>query len=319
MKRGISVLLGSALLCGWLTGCAGQETAPYGLDAARIQADTQYLCNEIGDRPTGTEKETAACDWLEGQLEEMGFSAETGTLERVAFEGFPGMMSENLVAVCNPDSEGAILCIMAHYDSVEGCPGARDNGAAVGTLLELARYLVTEREDLDAEIRLLFLGSEENGYHGASAYVESLSTEEVQRHLAAYNLENSAASPGPDAILMCGTVGGMTDEGYLEGNFLEPMENLASRTVSQAYQDRYGGDALPVFHMGGSDHLIFHQSEIEAVNLCWKYLDYDNLPRVPEEYHQPTDTPEGMDFDTAVVTGACVLDALYDLAGVSNP
>ena len=79
MKRGISVLLGSALLCGWLTGCAGQETAPYGLDAARIQADTQYLCNEIGDRPTGTEKETAACDRLEGQPEgRPGHLAEPG-------------------------------------------------------------------------------------------------------------------------------------------------------------------------------------------------------------------------------------------------
>ena len=317
MKKRTAMLLVGIALLGTLSGCTAQERS-YGLDAGRIQADTQYLCEEIGDRPTGTEKERGACDWLEGQLEEIGFSYDAGTLQRVGFEGFPGMTSENLIAVCNRGSDGPVLCVMAHYDSVEGSPGARDNGSAVCTLLELARYLGAERADLDAEVRILLLGSEENGYHGASAYVEGLSQEERERHLAAFNLENSAASPGPGAILLCGTMGGIQDGTYQEGNFLEPMENIASQAVSRAYQERYGGEALPVFHMGGSDHRIFHQAEIPAVNLCWKYIREDGFPTVPEEYHQPTDTPEGMDFDTAVITGSCVLDALYQLADAAE-
>ena len=312
-KRALAALLGAALGLGLISGCAAEP--PYPLSAERIQADTEYLCDEIGDRPTGTEKERLACDWLEEQLEGLGFSRESGTLERVGFDGFPGMTSENLVAVCNPDSQGPILCVMAHYDSVEGCPGARDNAAAVAALLELARYLGTRREDLSGQIRLLFLGSEENGYHGASAYVEGLSPEELERHMVAFNLENSAASPGEGAVLMCGTMGGETDSGYQEGNFLEPMKNLATRTVSAAYQQLYGGEDLPVFHLGGSDHRIFHQAGIDAANVCWKYIKEDGFPSVPPQYHQPTDTPDGMDFDTAVITASCVLDSLYRLIG----
>ena len=311
MKKFFAVLLAGVLACAALGGCQAQDPR-YPLSAQRIQADTEYLCNVIGDRPTGTEKEVQACDWLEEQLEGMGFSYKAGNLERMGFQGFKEMTSENLIAVCNQDSSGPILCVMAHYDSVEGCPGARDNGAAVATLLEMARYLGTERPDLDAQVRLLFLGSEENGYHGASAYVESLTQEELQRHLVAYNIENSAASPGEGAVLMCGTIGGVQDGVYQEGNFLEPMDNLASRTVSSAYQELYNGEDLPVFQMGGSDHRIFHEVEIEAANVCWKYIR-DGFPKVPEQYHQPTDTPDGMDFDTAVITGRCILDALYTL------
>lgn len=316
MKR--IVICAATLLMLLLTGCAARYEHPYPLDPDRIRADTEYLCNEIGPRPTGTEKEVEACDWLEEQLEELGFSYEDDTLERTCFEGFPGMYSENLTAVCNQGSKGPILCVMAHYDTVENCPGARDNTSAVATVLELARYLGTQCAALDAEIRLLFLGSEENGYHGARAYIERLTQEEIDRHLAAFNLENSAAIPGKGAVLMYGTQGGVVDGEYLEGNFLEPMENLVTRTVSQVYRDLYGGEKPPVFHMGGSDHLMFHKAGIEAANVCWKYLREDGGPKLPEQYHQPTDTVDGMDFDGAVLIGCCVLESMFQLAGVEG-
>ena len=59
-----------------LGGCAPQPavTHPYPLDADRIREDTEYMCNVIGPRVAGTEKETEACNWLQTQLEEMGFS-----------------------------------------------------------------------------------------------------------------------------------------------------------------------------------------------------------------------------------------------------
>ncbi len=312
MKRLLCAAL-AVLLAACLGGCARGEQ-PYDLDARRIQADTEYLCLEIGDRVTGTAKEVEACDWLEEQLEAAGFSQETETLRRVPFQGLFELTSENLIAVCNPESDGPILCIMAHYDTVEGSPGARDNTSSVATLLEIARYLGTQRPELNAQVRLLFLGSEENGYHGASAYIQGLTQEELARHTAAFNMENSAASPGPGAILVCGTVGGVQDGVYQEGNFLEPIENSVSQAASRAYQRLYGGEPLPTAHLIMSDHVIFHEQEIEAVNLNWRFF-VDGLPTLPPQYHQPTDTPDGMDFDTAVVTGRCILAALEELAG----
>lgn len=304
---------GLLLLCILLGSCSASPN-PYNLSTQRIQADTEYLCNEIGDRPTGTVKERTACDWLEEQLKEMGFAQQTGTLERVPFQGPFGLTSENLIAVCNPGEEGPILCIMAHYDSVEGSPGARDNASSVAVLLELARYLGPEQADIQGEVRLLFLGSEENGYHGASAYVDGLSQEERAHHLAVFNMENSAASPGPGAVLICFTQGGIVDGEYQAGNYFEPLSNLVTCSLSQAYETIYHGSPLPVFHRGMSDHLIFHQAGIEAANLSWRFLDQNGLPTVPPEYHLSTDTPDTMDFEGGLVTGTCILRAVYLLA-----
>lgn len=308
MKRILPLLAALSLL---LTGCGRRD---YGLSARRIQEDTEYLCEQIGDRPTGTDKERAAADWLEERLEEAGFSQEDGSLLRLPFRGLFGLTSENLIAVCNPGAQGPILCVMAHYDTVEGSPGARDNSSSVAVLLELARYLGPERSELKGEVRLLFLGSEENGYHGASAYVEGLSREERQRHLAAFNMENSAASPGPGAILTCATLGGVVDGAYQEGDFLEPAPNLSSRTLSQASQ-ALGGEALPLFHRGMSDHVIFHEAGLEAANISWRFLDSDGLITVPPEYHLSSDIPDTMDFLGGVTTGSCILWAAEELLG----
>lgn len=293
-----------------LSGCGRNAEHPYELSAQRIKEATEYLCNEIGDRPASTEKSVMACDWLEEQMLELGFSPENGTLERQPFFDLFDQPSENLIGICNPNSDGPIFCIMAHYDTVEGTPGARDNTSSVATLLELARYLGTEREDLDAQVRFLFLGSEENGYHGASAYTKRLTQEETARHLAAYNMENSAAHPGGRAVLITGTQGGRRENGYLEGNFLEAAENLASQSFSWAYRHYYGGETLLV-HWGGSDHLIFHNYGIDAANTAWKVADESGIPTRHPEYHEPTDTPEGLDFDGAVITGCCILGAIF--------
>ena len=301
-----------------LASCNTIKDTKYPLDALRIKADTQYLCEKIGPRPTGTEKEKEACDWLEEQLEQIGFSYEEENLIRTNFKGFPGMYSENLTAICNKDSDGPIICVMAHYDTVEGSPGARDNTSSVATVLEIARYLGTECDDLDGEIRLLLLGSEENGYHGARAYIERLSEDEIDRHLLAYNLENSAASPGEGAVLMFGTQGGKVDGEYINGDIWQTMENLVTRTVNESYCELYEDEKIPVFHMGGSDHLMFHRVGIEAANVCWKYLREDGGIRLPEQYHKPTDTVDGMDFDGAVIIGRCILDSMYKLIGTEK-
>ena len=307
-------VLAAVLAALLLSGCAAEPKVnhPYPLQADRIREDTEYLCNVIGPRVVGTAKEAEACDWLQEQLEELGFSEESGTLERTSFEGYPGVFSENLIATCNPDSEGPIFCVMAHYDTVETTPGARDNTASVATLLELARYLGTEREDLDAQVRLLFLGSEENGYHGATDYVRNLTPEENARHLAAYNMENTSAKPAPDAVLITGALGGRREDGYLDGGYLEWVSNAATESFSWAFAHYYRGETVEHI-LGNSDHVSFHQGGIDAVNVSWRHLNEKGRPTIPPEYHKPTDTPEGLDYDGAVITGCCILGGIYRL------
>ena len=313
MKKVCVLLVCLCVLLG-LWGCGAQQQA-YPVDADRIQLDTEYQCDVIGVRPTGTDKEKQTCDWLEGQLEQMGFSYGEGTLKRERFEGYPGLYSENLTAVCHPAHEGPIWCVVAHYDSIEDSPGARDNAVAVSILLEVARNLVTWQEELDGEVRLVFLGSEENGYHGSRAYLEGQSPQELDRHRGVINMDISAATAG-EGQLVCCTLGGQTGEGYREGDFLEPADNAISRAVGTACKDLYGQE-MPVVHGGESDHVTFHQWEIDCANVCWRRVE-GGLPVLPPEYHGQDDVAQTIDYETARMTGRCVLEALAQLAGAER-
>ena len=308
MKQGACAFLIALLLLS-LSGCGA---GPFPLQEAQIRKDTEYQCDVIGVRPAGTDKEKETCDWLEDRLEQMGFSYTAGTLSRSGFEGYPGVYSENLMAVCGVDAEAPIWCVTAHYDSIETSPGARDNASAVAILLEVARDLVTWQDELGAEVRIVFLGSEENGYHGSRAYLEGLSPKELERHQGVINMDISAASAG-EGQLVCCTLGGRTDTGYQEGNFLEPLDNAVSQAVGAACRALYETE-MPVVHGGESDHVTFHQWGLDSANVCWRVVE-DGLPVLPPEYHGEDDVPQTIDYETACMTGRCVLWALKELAG----
>lgn len=288
-------------------GCQSKGGEPAGeLEQARIEQDTHYLCETFPERVTGTPGERAACDWLEEQLKAAGFDYGENTLVRQPFLGLEGRTSENLMAVCNRGG-WPVLCVTAHYDNVAGSPGARDNGAAVAILLELARRLGPEAQDLSAEVRLILLGSEENGYHGSRAYVESLTPEEREDHLAIFNMDISAATEG-EGQMVCFTLGGRREAGYQQGDFFDPAENRASQAAAQAAA-RLWKETLTVAHGGESDQVTFDQWEMDAVNLCWRRVE-DGFPMLPPEYHQPEDRADSIDYETAWATGRCVLEAL---------
>ena len=312
---GVLAVCLAALSC---SGCGSSPAKddPYPLRAEQIKADTEYLCDAIGIRVTGTAEETAACDWLYETLESAGFSPASGTLQRVGFDGFPGMQSENVIAVCNPGAEGPLFTVTAHYDSVATSPGARDNGAAVAVLLELARFLGEENGDFPCEVRMVFLGSEENGYHGSAAYVASLSEEERERHLGAFNMDISAASPEDKAVLVCNTLGKRENGVYQEGNFLEVAEGQVCAAVAEAYRTLYGKELGGVFHIGESDHVSFHNEGLEAVNVCWRKVE-NGESCLPESYHRQDDTPAELDYETARASGRCILEAIRILCDAS--
>ena len=64
---------------------------------------------------------------------------------------------------------------------------------------------------------------------------------------------------------------------------------------------------------GESDHVTFHQWEIDCANVCWRRVE-SGLPVLPPEYHGADDVPETIDYETARMTGRCVLEAVCALA-----
>ena len=290
-----------------LTGCAGREQV-FDLNADRIRSDTVYLCRDIGIRVTETPEEAGTADWIFESLLEAGFEEEK-SLRRQIFTGARGGNSENVIAVCNPDCDGSIISVVAHFDSVATSLGARDNAASVAGLLEMARYLGSENEGFPCQIRLVFLGSEENGYHGSGAYVAELTEAEKARHLGAFNMDISAASDEEEAQLVCNNLGAVKDGQYREGNFIVPAEGALTDAIRQAYRELYGKNLGGVFHFGESDHVSFHNAEIEAVNVCWRKV-YDGMPVLPESYHKMEDTPEELNYETIRASARCILRAI---------
>ena len=309
MKRRWLMMLLLSLI---LAGCAGKEQV-FELNTDRIREDTVYLCREIGIRVTETPEETDTADWIFSSLLEAGFE-EGKSLHRQGFSGAKGGASENVIALCNADSDGPIISVVAHFDSVATSLGARDNAASVAALLEMARYLGAENGELSCQIRLVFLGSEENGYHGSAAYVANLTAEEKSRHLGAFNMDISAASDGEEAQLVCNNLGAVTDGQYTEGNFIVPAEGALIEAIRQAYRELYGKELGGVFHFGESDHVSFHNVGIEAANVCWRKVS-GGMPVLPESYHKMEDTPEELNYETVRASARCILRAMEIMTG----
>jgi Zn-dependent M28 family amino/carboxypeptidase len=105
--------------------------------AERLRRHVQVLAGEIGERHVWRPQALRrAADYIRGQFEAAGYA--------VAAQGYDthGLHCENL-EVTIPGSRRAAEIVLAgaHYDTVDGSPGADDNASGVAGLLEIAREL----------------------------------------------------------------------------------------------------------------------------------------------------------------------------------
>src|SRR3954465_15041245 len=101
-----------------------------------LAADVRTLSVESGERNVGHPRAyAAAADWTTSQLRQAGLQvheesyAAGQTVARNIVGEIPGAGGNDQVVI-----------IGAHYDSVEGTPGANDNASGVAALLALARH-----------------------------------------------------------------------------------------------------------------------------------------------------------------------------------
>lgn len=197
-------------------------------------------------------------------------------------------------------SEGAIL-IGAHYDSVPSTPGADDNASGVAAMLACAKALSTFD---DLPICFVAFNREEDGLIGSADFVENYIGKEKLRVREAHILEmvghcsrikGSQRAPEGLPIKISDT-----------GDFLGVIGNRISTAMVDTAMEvakTYTPD-LPVtglkIYLGlekrlsvlrRSDHDPFWQSNIPAV--MWT----DTAEFRNQNYHQPTDTPDTLDYD----------------------
>ena len=232
-------------------------------------------------------------EYLADTFAQLGLQVSTHPFE--AMGGTYHNVVASLLPTHRPQGYGngmsaAPLILAAHYDTVEGSPGADDNASAVAVLLETARRLCGV--DRKREVHCIGFCLEEEGFLGSLAYAAELKA--AQRDIAgaivlecvgyASDREGSQTAP-PGTPITVPTI----------GNFLAVVGNQASAALT-ASVERAAKPHVPVVSLvvpgngerlpdtRRSDHAAFWQYGFPAVMLT----DTANF-RNPN-YHRSTDT-----------------------------
>ena len=253
-------------------------------------------------------------DWLRGIVEEISKprqwtaqreqNRETANfiesqLKAFGYETFRQSEYDNIVT--GFDRSKPVTIIGAHYDSVPQTPGADDNGSAVAAMLGCAKAVAGS----DLPVCFVSFNLEEEGLKGSRSFVDEFIVPEKIKVAACHVLEmvgycdhaeGSQRLPKGIPVKMAPSV----------GDFLAIVANRKSNHLLPGIVQNaatFVGD-LPVLglqvpmgmekifkDLRRSDHAPFWDAGYPA--FMWSDTSEFRNPH----YHQPTDTPETLDYD----------------------
>jgi Zn-dependent M28 family amino/carboxypeptidase len=279
-----------------------------------LRRHVEKLATEIGDRNVVRYDELcAARDYLAASLSSWGYKVTEQPFEAA------GKRVSNLSAEL-PGSEKPeeILVVGAHYDSVRGCPAANDNGTGVAGVLEIARLMATDRPRRTVRF-VLFVNEEppffQTDLMGSVVYARACKArgENVVGMISLETIgyysdkKGSQKYPFPFHLLFPSTgnfIGFVGDE--RSGKFVR--EVIASFRKHTSFPSE--GVAAPsgVEGVGWSDHWAFWQEGYPALMVT------DTAPFRYPHYHEPTDTPDKIDFQRTARVVDGMLSVTRELA-----
>jgi hypothetical protein len=269
-------------------------------------------------RPPGSAAHRQAQSYIRAHLTQAGF-----TVRDDAYRSGSAVPGVNLLTAPEPNRpELPLVIVGAHYDSLPETPGADDNASAVAALLELASWLrprLASEGRWSARLQLAAYDQEENGLLGSRHHSGALKGP-VKGMIALEMLGYTDPRPGGQRLPP--QLAGLYPD---VGDFIGVIANQASRAlvgpVSQELRKIEGlpvqelvvpgdGSALPDSRR--SDHASFWDQGRPAL-----MLTDTSFLRNPH-YHQPTDTPETLDYPflARVTAGVCLV--VEDLLRVCN-
>jgi Zn-dependent M28 family amino/carboxypeptidase len=206
----------------------------------------------------------------------------------------------NLLATAGSPGQatGGGLIVGAHLDTVPGSPGADDNASAVAACLECARLL---KDRAAGPVRVVLFNREEDGLLGSTEYVADLTAGAVaEAHV--FEMVGFRTTAPKSQRMPPGLPGVLAPD---VGDFLGLLANRHSNAVAEELV-RVAATYLPGFpvlalkmylgiearvdHLHRSDHAPFWRAGLPA--LMWTDTSEFRNPH----YHQPTDTPDTLDY-----------------------
>ena len=281
------------------------------IDQNRLREDLQAL---VGERHPLTSpnrlRQTEA--YLHRCFSEAGLSVTTHPFTAL------GGIAHNVIGTALPDHRSSQsappLIVGAHFDTVQGSPGADDNASALAVMLHVARQVRTMT--LARPIRFIAFNLEEENLLGSRAYSALLrkNGETIQGAIVLECVGYSSHQPNSQKIPP-----GIPIAVPTTGNFLAVIGNERSQsftgTVAQTMKSYLpivplvvpgNGEKLPDTRR--SDHTSFWEQGFPAVMLT----DTANF-RNPH-YHRSTDTIETLNLDFLATVADGLTGAVTALA-----
>ena len=248
---------------------------------------------------------TSAMEYVTASLKQCGLTAGHHSFD---LAGRRGINVAGCHAGSDPDGLRP-LAVSAHYDTVEGSPGADDNASDVAVLLECARVLANVR--LERSLEFVAFDMEEMqpegaGLLGSSAFA---GTARAKRWEGLYNLEMVGYTSGPGSQshppgfqFVLPTVYERLRQRDFRGDFIAtvamgPGKDLGRRFSGAAREYVADLEVIPIeldlpilADIFRSDHAPFWASGIPAIMIT-DTADYRN-----PNYHKPGDQRETLDY-----------------------
>ncbi len=213
----------------------------------------------------------------------------------------------------------------AHYDGMMGTPGADDNASGVAALLAVARALSLIEPARTIELVGFTLeepqGALDGRFRHGSRHFAKQARRSRKRYDGVFILESvgytdsrfgsqrvplRVAVPAPDAgTFLC--VAASRRSRTLMRRFGEAAKRHVPDLMSIYYEAPLRGWILPMIRW--SDHAPFWDRGYPALMLT------DTAPLRNPHYHQPTDTPETLDYVFLTSVARALLAAVLSLAG----
>ena len=248
----------------------------------------------------------SAGEYIRDQFQSANLSVREETVP------FEGMQSMNILGLKKgSDASAGVFVLAAHYDTVEGSPGADDNASAVSALLETARCL----QNSQFKTSLLFAGFtlEEYGFVGSRHFLEQ----------GENGINGFHGMISLEMVGFCNPQSGSQNyPPYIDstqypdsGDFIAIVGNEPSATLAHSIAEVMDQSVPPLAveklvvpgrgdqfrEVTLSDHFPFWENNIPAVMVT------DTAFLRNPNYHQPSDTLDTLDigFIGNVTKGIC--------------
>lgn len=244
--------------------------------------------SDFGPRVTGTAGCNQAAEYIYNEFSNMGLDASLDEWRRL------GLKSQNVIGTLNgiDSSSDAIFIVCAHYDTVEGAPGANDDGSGVGIMLSIADIL--SKYSFNHTIKFIAFAAEELGRYGSQDYARK-ACDRNENMIAAINLDTLGYTE--------------TEKGGQSIQMLCPERNMWISTFFQNVAEVYASYihlSVEVLPDHPCDHDAFIQFGYDAVML----MQYDDVKYM----HTPDDTIEHINFTYLNKVTKLVLTTISTLA-----